>query len=140
MTRIIIDDVDNVEDLLNALATVQAAFAAGRAEYDSRQEYFSQTPENAADRVGPLPPRRGEVRRILPDLPGPTPFVPCPRRGEHLRLTDCWLCWSDVQRRDCAAVDVLSSQAWDLALVALAGGADHRDRALPTTPGPHAGE
>ena len=134
MTRIIIDDVTNAEDLLNALATVQAAFAAGRAEYGSRQEYFSQTPEQAVDGVRPLPPlRRGEVRQIVPDLPGPTPWVPCPARGTHLRLADCWVCWSDVHRRACTRVDVLSPEAWDLALEALGRDEPH-DRPVPGLP------
>ena len=23
-------------------------------------------------------------------------FVSCPRRGTHLRLVECWMCWCDV--------------------------------------------
>ena len=29
---------------------------------------------------------------------GPVPYVPCPARGTHAKLTDCWMCWSDVHR------------------------------------------
>jgi hypothetical protein len=29
-------------------------------------------------------------------LRGHRRFVPCPRRGTHERLTDCWLCFGDV--------------------------------------------
>ena len=29
---------------------------------------------------------------------GPVPYTACPRAGSHDRLTDCWMCWSDVQR------------------------------------------
>ena len=29
---------------------------------------------------------------------GPVPYLPCPKAGTHSRLTDCWMCWSDVQR------------------------------------------
>ncbi len=25
-------------------------------------------------------------------------YVPCPRRGTHLRLVDCWMCWCDEHR------------------------------------------
>lgn len=28
-------------------------------------------------------------------------WVPCPRRGQHEALTDCWMCWSDVHRGAC---------------------------------------
>lgn len=29
---------------------------------------------------------------------GPVPYVACSKRGQHTRLTECWMCWSDVQR------------------------------------------
>ena len=29
---------------------------------------------------------------------GPVPYVPCPERGQHRVLTECWMCWSDVHR------------------------------------------
>ena len=29
---------------------------------------------------------------------GPVLYVPCPSRGLHAHLTDCWMCWSDVHR------------------------------------------
>jgi hypothetical protein len=40
-------------------------------------------------------------QRILVDADrhdGPVPYVRCPRAGTHLRLTECWMCWSDVHR------------------------------------------
>ena len=32
------------------------------------------------------------------DLVGRLQYVPCPRRGTHLRLVDCWMCWCDEHR------------------------------------------
>lgn len=32
------------------------------------------------------------------DLVGRLQYVPCPRRGTHLRLVDCWTCWCDEHR------------------------------------------
>ena len=29
------------------------------------------------------------------DFVGRIQYVPCPRRGSHLRLVDCWMCWCD---------------------------------------------
>ncbi len=29
------------------------------------------------------------------DFVGRLRYVPCPRRGTHLRLVDCWMCWCD---------------------------------------------
>lgn len=34
-------------------------------------------------------------------------LVPCPLRGTHLRLTDCWACWCDVTRGHVTADQVL---------------------------------
>jgi len=49
-------------------------------------------------------------QRILVDAerhPGPVPYVLCSRIGQHERLTDCWLCWSDVHRGAVALEDTL---------------------------------
>ncbi len=32
------------------------------------------------------------------DFVGRIQYVPCPRRGSHLRLVDCWMCWCDEHR------------------------------------------
>jgi hypothetical protein len=41
--------------------------------------------------------------------PVPTSHLaPCPRRGFHLRLTECWACWSDVVRGSALETDVLA--------------------------------
>jgi len=38
---------------------------------------------------------------------GPFCYVPCPRRGTHLKLIECWACWCDVMRGAVAAELVL---------------------------------
>ncbi len=51
------------------------------------------------------PKPRGTSRR-------PMPYVPCPQRGEHRRLVDCWLCWSDVMRGVILEPQAIRSDAW----------------------------
>jgi hypothetical protein len=29
---------------------------------------------------------------------GPARYLPCTMQGMHVKLTDCWMCWSDVHR------------------------------------------
>jgi hypothetical protein len=40
------------------------------------------------------------------------PLMPCPRRGQHARLVDCWACWSDVRRGRAVEAEVLTDEAW----------------------------
>jgi hypothetical protein len=42
-------------------------------------------------------PRRGTLFEVT-RASGPVAYVPCPSRGTHGALTDCWMCWSDVMR------------------------------------------
>lgn len=39
---------------------------------------------------------------------GPVAYVPCRGRGTHLRLIECWMCWSDVHRGVLDAHDALA--------------------------------
>lgn len=39
---------------------------------------------------------------------GPVRYVACPRRGQHLALTECWMCWSDVHRGAVVQEEVLA--------------------------------
>lgn len=50
-----------------------------------------------------------------------TNLVPCPECGTHRRLTECWLCWSDVVRGAAIETDVLSDSAWEEGLHGLTG-------------------
>lgn len=64
-----------------------------------------------------------ESHTFTPDLTAPGPegerphdrpigYVPCPRRGAHLTLTECWMCWSDVMRGAALEPQVLTAGAW----------------------------
>lgn len=107
MTRIIIDDVDNPQDLYEALAVVATTFA-DPARFESEEEYFSK--------------RQPALKVVTSPAAGPKPFIPCPRRGTHLRLTECWLCWSDVGRGACTEAEALAPDAWDRAFAELLTG------------------
>ena len=39
-------------------------------------------------------------------------LMPCPSRGTHHRLTDCWSCWSDVMRAAALEPEVLATAGW----------------------------
>ncbi len=36
-------------------------------------------------------------------------YVPCPRRGTHLKITECWLCYGDWAWGHATASDVLAA-------------------------------
>lgn len=36
--------------------------------------------------------------RVIDPAPAPLWYIPCPQRGEHATLTECWMCWCDVER------------------------------------------
>lgn len=36
-------------------------------------------------------------------------YVPCPRRGTHQRLVDCWMCWCDVAYGYATASEVIAA-------------------------------
>jgi hypothetical protein len=113
MTRIIIEDVTNLKDLLEAISTVSAVFADG-ASFEIEQHTFSRSPDTRQVEMEgrPLEPEPVRPRCALP-------YQPCPRRGQHLRLADCWMCWADVQRGAAIEMDVLAAEAWDLSLARL---------------------
>ncbi len=48
----------------------------------------------------------------IDDLLGTKGYVPCPRRGLHARLVDCWMCWCDVMRGAAIEPEVLAPDAW----------------------------
>ncbi|TIC84382.1 hypothetical protein [Nocardioides sp. GY 10127] len=128
MTRIVIDDVDDLSDLLMALASVQSAFAEGRARFGAHEETFSKSATAGAPRAAER--YEDEDAELLPPL---VEYVPCPRRGTHLRLTECWMCWCDVQQGLCDALDALSPVAWPAA--SLSGPFGEAGRTEPPTGG-----
>ena len=38
---------------------------------------------------------------------GPVAYTRCSNAGSHVQLTDCWMCWSDVQRGALTVEEVL---------------------------------
>lgn len=111
MTRIIIDDVADIQDLYDALATVTRAFEDPQRFCQEEQRFYKRLPDGSAP----------QDLAAEPDAPI-KPYLPCPQRGTHLRLTDCWACWCDVHRGACLEVDVLAPEAWDLAAKDLLAG------------------
>lgn len=107
MTRIVIEDVDDYIDLLNALSTVAQVFAKDDL-YATEQQVFSKTRPLAGQ------PSMSEADPTA-DRPTPTPLIPCPNRGTHERLTDCGVCWADVMRGVAVETDVLVD-GWNEAL------------------------
>ena len=44
----------------------------------------------------------------IDDLLGAKTYVPCPRRGLHACVADCWMCWCDVAYGCATASQVLA--------------------------------
>lgn len=126
MTRIIIDDVESMQDLYDALAVVSRDFT-NSAKFASIEERFSKSARADSDCENCRATDTGSSEPIA--IGSPMPFLPCPSRGTHLRLTDCWACWSDVHRGACLEVDVLAIEAWDIAAGELLTAAQPRHRA-----------
>ena len=45
------------------------------------------------------------------DFIAPMRYVPCPHRGTHKKLIECWMCWCDVTRGAATASQVLAPGA-----------------------------
>lgn len=121
MTRIIIDDVHDRFTLAYAITALQRAFAEDEAfeqETVHFPEFDIKVEAESVRRINGV-----LVRRLNPQADGDeddgedegppiTPLVPCPNRGQHAQLVDCWMCWSDVMRGDAIEADVLTDDAW----------------------------
>lgn len=137
MAVLIVDDVAEVHDLVELINYLVGALASGHTDELLGDGTFTltrsatPTPAQLHDLVrldedeaciDPLhmigcrcvedaistDPRQG----ILVDSPrhqGPIPFVPCTDRGRHERLTECWMCWSDVHRGAISIEQALSA-------------------------------
>jgi hypothetical protein len=101
VTRIVIDDVQTRTALIGVLYVVLRVMDADGA-FEVPQQVFSaralEEPEPALPDPGPEGVRIVDVARAPWNQPRPVPYSPCPDRGLHEQLTDCWLCWSDVMR------------------------------------------
>ncbi len=123
MTRVIIEGLRGRACLINAISVVLETLNQDDA-YTYEEHVFvphSAEPMGGADRTGEAEAPDGDVP-LDPDpaagmrrVAGPTPFVPCPRRGTHGLLTECWMCWSDVMRGAALEPEVLSPAAWRVA-------------------------
>jgi hypothetical protein len=111
MTRIIIEDVRDAADLLVALDLLLESM---RDDVFALEEYALLRNPSYDVHPGQLELDLG-IGDVPPAEPWtaclPVPYVPCPGRRAHTRLTDCWLCWSDVKRGAAHEADVLASAA-----------------------------
>ena len=102
MTRIIIEGLHDRASLLAALSAVMEAFNRDESYLEDEHVFIPDRPtaqtETVADASSATPP--------------PKPLVPCPRRGHHQTLKDCWMCWSDVMRGAALEPQVLTAEAW----------------------------
>lgn len=103
MTRIVIEGVESRSSLLAALSVVLETFNRDDAYVHEEHVFLPSDVEPTPNEVG----RQGPA-----ETPPPLPLMPCPRRGRHQRLTDCWMCWCDVMRGAALEPEVLSPQAW----------------------------
>jgi len=121
MTRIIIDDVHDQASLIHALHAVRKAFRDARA-FEQHESTFSrfdillEAGDGAAVidgvRVRRLDAAEPERRRNSKVNGQDARLMPCPSRGKHHRLTDCWSCWSDVMRGAALEPEVLAADGW----------------------------
>jgi hypothetical protein len=117
MTRVIIEGLVDRQSLINAISVVLQAL--NRDDAYVKEEYvFVPGGHPVTDPIGES---QGQSHRppLLPDpaegsspVFGPLPLIPCPNRGTHARLTDCWMCWCDVMRGAVLEPEVLTAEAW----------------------------
>ena len=94
--RIIINDVTSPEDVMAAIGAVGHALTEPGA-WEVEEHVFSKA-DSATGEVGPRAADGQTAAVQVDDAIGRYTLVPCPKRGRHLRLVDCWMCWSDVHR------------------------------------------
>jgi len=139
MAVVIIDDLTDVEDVVELMNYLARALAAGNTEHlteagtltltrgsgptvaqledlvrlddedhDCQVAWHRQGCSCVADAAATDPRRRVLLDRTRHD--GPVPYLPCPERGVHARLADCWMCWCDVHRGAARLNEVLTPQ------------------------------
>jgi hypothetical protein len=109
VTRIIIHDIDGYYDLLKALAKVADVFSDPDTFASPNVTFYRDTPDPADRGVADVQPGRAVA----------SPYLQCPRRGQHLRLLECAHCWADVLQGYAIETDVLHPDAWDAGLRAI---------------------
>lgn len=122
-----IKGITDAHDILDAFEALIGAIGR-QPRLMNRDEFVivKHDPYRLDDEVLADPDTEGDcVFPALPDTEGlPCAetwdiYVPCSRRGQHLRLAECWACWSDVHRGAVVETDVLSDAAWDAGLAEL---------------------
>ena len=77
------------------------------------EDYTCQSPHHSNECSCRLDAANFDPRnpRLLegPAVEGPPRYVRCIKTGTHTELTECWMCWSDVQRGVLTLGEVLVS-------------------------------
>jgi len=94
--RIIINDLHHAGDVLAAIAAITATLS-DPAGWEVDEHVFSKVGDESAT-ADPTPAWEQQVVVQVDDAIGTCRLVPCRHRGQHHRLVDCWMCWSDVHR------------------------------------------
>ncbi len=120
MTRVIIEGLRDRASLINAISVVLDTLNSDDAYTHAEHVFVPHAPDGAEVAEGSDDADTPEANTTLEPDPaagmkpgsGPTPFIPCARRGTHELLTDCWMCWSDVMRGAAIEPEVLTAAAW----------------------------
>lgn len=119
LPKIIIEDVDDPDDLYASLMAVFESFGDDPRQFRLPEVTISwRRPIEVEAIRGPARAfaATSEQSREFRSL-----FVPCPNRGRHERLTDCPLCWAEVQQGQASLVDVLTPEGLDAEVRRLLG-------------------
>jgi hypothetical protein len=117
MTRVIIEGLVDRQSLLNAISVVLQTLNCDDA-YHEEEHIFVPGGHPVSDPIGESqgqpyqPPLAPDPANGMSRVFGPVPLIPCPHRGTHTRLTDCWMCWCDVMRGAVLEPEVLTTEAW----------------------------
>jgi hypothetical protein len=115
VTRIVIENVSTRTELVEVLTVVLEVMDAEGA-FEEPQQVFSPQgstePDLAPPDPGPETVRLVDLARAPWNRPRALPYAACPDRGVHERLTDCWLCWSDVMRGVLLEPEALRRDRW----------------------------
>ena len=120
MTRVIIEGLRDRASLINAISVVLDTLNNDDAYTHAEHVFVPHAPDGAevaeeskdADTPEANTPLEPDPAARMKPGSGPTPYIPCPRRGTHEFLTDCWMCWSDVMRGAALEPEVLTPEAW----------------------------
>ena len=110
MTRVIIEGLSGRTALINAISAALAVLNQQGAFEQDEHVFAPSDPPVATDAAD----AEGDSAEHRQAPSAPVPYVPCPHRGTHERLTDCWMCWSDVMRGAALEPEVLAPAAWPL--------------------------